>query len=170
MRALLQRLGPRLVAAAVLTLLIAAAVAIGRLAGEPRRTPVGRPAPPATATVDPTAGDDGVVAPTPTRPPSDAAALRTATTFAERWLRRDLPPARWHARLAELTTAPLAAELDGVDPRDVPASRMDGEARSELTTQTYVRVLVPMDTGTLVLKVFRTSAGWKVGEVDWEPA
>jgi hypothetical protein len=169
MRALLQRLGPRLVSAAVLVLLISAAVAIGRVAGEGQRSPLGRQAPQLTATIDPTAGHDGVVPVTPTSRPNSEPALRAATSFARRWLRRDLSPANWHARLSPLATEGLAGELKGVDPRTVPASRIAQSARATMTTETFVGVAVPMDTGILVLKVFRTPAGWRVGEVDWEP-
>jgi hypothetical protein len=122
-------------------------------------------------TADPTAGHDGVIGPaTPTPPPDSKPALNAATSFAQRWLRRDRSANDWHARLSPLVTEALAAELKGVDPRNVPASKMVDDPQAVVTTETYVRVVVPMDTGSLVLKVFRTPAGWRVGEVDWEQA
>jgi hypothetical protein len=69
-----------------------------------------------------------------------------------------------------MVTESLATELKGVDPKTVPASRRVGDPKILLLDQAYVRVAVPMDTGTLLLKIFKGDRGWLVGEIDWEQA
>jgi hypothetical protein len=45
-----------------------------------------------------------------------------------------------------------------------------GEPSVLLRDEAYIRVAVPMDTGTLILNVFKNDAEWLVGQVDWEQA
>ena len=94
-----------------LVLLVLGIVAIARLGGNSTAN-VYPPAPTETvASIDPTAGDDAEVDPTPTASPEDAAIIAAANTFATAWLRRDLSPAAWHAGVAPLSTTTLAQSL-----------------------------------------------------------
>jgi hypothetical protein len=170
MRWLLNRLGTRVGTVIGLVLLIAMAITIGRLAGETETLPTRRNEPIPLVTVSPTAGDDGVVDLTPSAQPSDETPVLVAIQFANAWLRTHLAADEWHAGVAHHATDFLAADLKGVDPRTVPANQRTGEPQVVLRDEAYLRIAVPMDTGTLVLKVFRDEGEWLVGEVDWEPS
>jgi hypothetical protein len=169
MRWLLDRLRTRVGAALGLILLIGIAITVGRLAGEGQALPVPRYEPAPLTTVTPTAGDDGVVDLTPSVAPTDEKPLAAAAGFATAWLRADLAAEDWHAGVVRHTTQSLAADLEGVDPSSVPAKRRVGEPRVLIRDEAYIRIAVPMDTGTLTLNVFKNDGEWLVGEVDWEP-
>jgi hypothetical protein len=160
-------LGTRVGVALGLALLIAAAIAIGRVAGDRVETPISRPAQDPLTTVDPTAGDDGVVDLTPGAQP-DSEAMDAAKTFVTAWLRTDLSAEEWRAGVSRIATDSLVKNLAGVDPTTVPAARQTGQPTVRLQAPTYLRLAVPMDTGTLVLTVFKDDGTWLVGEVDWE--
>jgi hypothetical protein len=166
-RWLLSRLGTRVGVALGLVLLIAAAIAIGKLAGDRVETPIARPDQRPLITIDPTTGDDGVVDLTPTSRP-DSEAMDVATAFVKAWLRTDLSAEDWRTGVSRVATESLARNLAGVDPTTVPATRQTGQPTVRLQAPTYLRLAVPMDTGTLVLTVFKDDGEWLVGEVDWE--
>ena len=69
---------------------------------------------------------------------------------------------------SQVTTDTLAQDLKGVDPKSVPATRQTGPPSIQLRIEGYVRVTVPMDTGTLILKIFKDEDRWLVSEVDWD--
>jgi hypothetical protein len=170
MRWLVDRLRTRVGAALGLILVIGIAITIGRVAGEGQALPAHRYEPAPLTTVTPTAGDDGVVDPTPTVSATDEEPLAVASGFATAWLRTDLAAEDWHAGISRHTTQSLAADLEGVDPKSVPAKQKTGEPRVLLRDGAYLRIAVPMDTGTLTLNVFKNDGEWLVGEVDWEPS
>jgi hypothetical protein len=167
---LLGRVGLRGGIAIGLILLVAAVVAIGKLAGN--RTD-GRPYVPVvepTSTVDPNSGDDAEVAATPTAYPDDAVVRSAATTFAEAWLRRSLSEQAWHAGLARLSTKALSDSLDGVDPAGVPATRRTGEPTVVLRSELFAQVAIRTDAGTLTLTLLKQGSDWLVDAIDWDQA
>jgi hypothetical protein len=170
MRWLLRILRTRVGAALGLILLIAAAITVGKLAGSGQNVPIQRSEPIPIDTARPTGPDDGVADLTASTRPDDRVPLSLANQFARAWLRKDLSASEWHATIRPMVTESLAADLEGVDPRTVPASRRVGDTKILLLDQSYVRIAVPMDTGTLLLKIFKADEGWLVGEIDWEQA
>jgi hypothetical protein len=170
MRWLVDRLRTRVGAALGLILLIGIAITFGKLASTGQTLPVRRYEPAPLTTVTPTVGDDGVIGPTPSVASTDERPLAVASDFAAAWLRTDIGAADWHDGVARHATQPLAADLKGVDPRSVPAKRMVGEPRVLLRGEVYVRIGIPMDTGSLTLSVFKSDGEWRVGAVDWEPS
>jgi hypothetical protein len=86
------------------------------------------------------------------------------------WLRRDISAAEWNSSISTFTTPALANDLNGVDPKTVPATRQAGLPKIASRMERYARVSVPMDTGTLTLKIFKEDSRWLVGEIDWERA
>ncbi len=168
MRWLLDRVGLRGGVVAGIVLLVAAAVAVGRMLGAaPASGPFDADLP-SVAAVDPSAGDDAEVAATPSGYADDALVRARADQFITAWLRRDLPAGAWHARLEPLSTTRLAAGLVGVDPAGVPASRQRSEPELGLRNDSVARVSIAVDTGTVILTLLKQRGGWLVDAVDWQ--
>jgi len=168
MRGLLGRIGARVGVAVVLVLHIAGVLAIAKLAGGgTSQPPAPRLAGP-TVTVDPTAGDDAEVAPSPSAFADDNALRSAASAFVAAWLRRDRSPAAWHAALVPLSTSELADSLNGVDPLGVPATRTTGPPTVLRRTDAFAQVSVAVDTGTVTLDLLKQSGKWLVDGVDWD--
>ena len=121
-----------------------------------------------TSTVDPTAGDDAEVAPSPTAFADDAAVKNAASSFVAAWLRRDRSPTAWHAALVPLSTTSLAQSLEGVDPIGVPATRTTGPPTVVRRTEAFAQVSITVDTGTVVLDLVKQGGAWLVDGVDWD--
>ncbi len=168
MMRLLSRSGLRALLLLGIALVVVAAVALTRQIGgvsTPGRYDA-RTGP--TSSANPDAGDDGPAETSQSTPSDDAPALAAAVEFCRAWLRRDLSPEEWHAGLEPLSTAALARSLRGADPLGVPATRAVGEPSLVLRAEGYVRVAVPVDTGTLLLSLLMHGGGWLVDGVDWE--
>ena len=58
-------------------------------------------------------------------------------------------------------TASLLTSLDGADPRQVPATRVTGDAALVKTTPTSATVSVPTDGGRINVTLVRTGGTWK---------
>ncbi len=158
-------------------ILVVGAVGTARLVsgpGDPTSGLSNRPSQPIT-TVDPAAGDDGVVGsttpPTPSTRPGTPTPEQIADRFTATWLSgRGDSADEWHAALRPLSTPELTEKLAGADPSGVPAERTTGEASLRLRTGTFVEVLVPLDTGRLRLELVAPDGKWLVDAVDWERA
>jgi hypothetical protein len=125
------------------------------------------------ATVNPTAGDDGVASaeavPSPSTRPGAPAPDAVGRAFADAWLiHRDVSADQWHAALVPYSTADLAEKLVGVDPAGVPAERLTGEPVVVPQTESLVEVTIPVDTGRLRLQLVGPDGRWLVDGVDWE--
>jgi len=168
MRSALARLGVRGTVALGLAIFVLVIVGVARLAGGGVEPQLNNAAPRTAPTVDPTDGDDGEVAATPSAFADDGAVRRAAKDFTEAWLRRTLSATAWHASIAAFATLALARKLDGVDPRGVPATRALGEPTLSLRTNAFAQASIPVDTGTLVLNLLKQDGRWRVDAVDWE--
>ncbi|MDI1465090.1 hypothetical protein QEZ54_29385 [Catellatospora sp. KI3] len=151
---------------------VALIVIIGKLVGG-SPAPLANDPPPATqAPVDSDAGDDGVVRidPTPSalKPSSGPQVVSLATSFAKNWIQHDRSADDWLEALRPMCTETLTAELDGVDPVSVPASRITGAAHVEALADSYVEVAIPIDAGTLRLRLVAPGGKWLVDGIDWE--
>jgi hypothetical protein len=67
-------------------------------------------------------------------------------------------------------TPTLARELSGVDPAGVPASRVTGKPSLIPLGATVADVLIPVDSGTLRLRLVVLEDRWLVDGVDWKRA
>jgi hypothetical protein len=169
MRSLMARLGVRGTVALGLGLLVVAVVGIAQVVGDGGPKTGGfASAPRAPSTIEPTAGDDAAVAPTPSATVNDAAIVTASGAFATAWLRRDLSPARWHDDLAPMVTPTLAQSLGSVDPASVPASRVLAAPTVVLRADGYAQTTTTVDTGTLRLGLVERDGRWLVDTVDWE--
>jgi hypothetical protein len=168
MRSLLGRIGARVGVAVVLVVLIGGVLAIAKLSGGRQSSPIAPRVEGPTTTVDPTAGDDAEVAPSPTAFSDDTSVKDAASSFVASWLRRDRSPAAWHAALVPLSTTTLADSLNGVDPIGVPATRTTGPPTVLRRTDAFAQVSIAVDTGTVTLELLKQSGKWLVDGVDWD--
>ncbi|WP_446217291.1 hypothetical protein [Micromonospora sp. IBHARD004] len=170
-RALRSRLGVAVVIAVVVFGVIGAA----RLVSGPVDPSTGlsnRPREP-ISTVDPEAGDDGVLSsPAPPRPktrPGELTPEQAASRFTTAWLAGPGSSGDdWQARLRPMSTPALTEKLTGADPESVPARRVTGQVTLRPRTESFVEVLVPLDNGRLRLELVAPDGRWLVDAVDWE--
>ncbi len=125
------------------------------------------------STVDPTTGDDGLVSTdTPQSPVTrsgDRTPEQTADRFAAAWLGRPgLTTEQWQTGLRPFSSPALTEKLAGVDPGGVQAEEVTGPPVVQSRTETFVEVLLPLDTGRLRLELVAAKDGWLVDAVDWE--
>jgi hypothetical protein len=165
-----------LTAVAVLGVVVAITVGVGKTA----RTPAATDAT-STPTVVVGPGGPGLTpVPTllppvaelkPTTLPVSAApseALRVASSWARAWVR---PPdgtssTKWLDGMRTTTTDEYLGVLAGVDPSNIPATKVTGPARAVAVSPRSLQVRVPTDTLTLLITVVDTDAGWRVSGYD----
>ncbi len=170
-RALRSRLGVALVIGVVVVGVVGAA----RLISHPVDSADGlsnRPDGPIT-TVNPTAGDDGLLSSATPRSPVTSPGARTPEQTAERfavaWLGRPgMTTEEWQAGLRPLSTPALREKLTGVEPEGVPAEKVAGPPTMRERTATFVELLLPLDAGRLRLELVTSDDGWLVDVLDWE--
>jgi hypothetical protein len=176
MQWILERLKGRLGIAVVLASVVAIVVGIGRAVGgsNPGSATVqansGIQSTPGAAPSDQDDGVDGgpsVAPPEPSLAPGAAQPLTVANQFIQAWLRRQLSARQWHAGLTPYATPELAKKLSGVDPAGVPAERTTGEAQLIRQSAGAAAVSVPVDSGTVELRMVVTDGEWLVDGVDW---
>jgi hypothetical protein len=169
------RLG--LSAVLLLAVVVGAVAAIGAVSGT-RGSMVAsdvpatvQPAAPGTAAA-PAATVLPPVAPlTPRNLPLSAApspALSVAARWTGAWV--DHPPGvpaqKWVDGLRPLTTDEYLGVLVGVDPANIPATRVTGEPKATKVAARSVQVTVPTNALTLDVLVVLTDDGWRVAGYD----
>jgi len=178
MRTVLRLLGTRYGLALVAALLVLAVVGVVRsFAGSYRDTDVAPPINPSRteAVADATAGDDSVMTPEPVPSPSTSkgAALPevVAADFLRAWLNHNgVTPQQWQAGFAKYATPALRTKFKETDPAGVPAERTTGPVVLQNRAATFVEATVPVDSGTVRLRLVATNGRWLVDGVDWERA
>ena len=163
-----------LTAIGVVGLVVAATIGIGATNGSVS-LPVGAQPTPSAAAVAPP--EPVLLPPVPELEPTTlpvsaapAAALQVASRWARAWVR---PPdgttaARWLDGLRATTTDEYLGVLAGVDPGNIPATKVTGAAKAVSVSPRSLRVQVPTDTLTLVITVVDTDSGWRVSGYDRE--
>jgi hypothetical protein len=142
------------------------AVASGGATLTPQPAPAGRPATSVAPTVLPP------VRPlTPsTLPPSAAPdpALSVAARWAAAWVNhpQGVSAQQWVDGLRPFTTDEYLGVLVGVDPANIPATRVTGEPRATKVASRSVQVTVPTNALTLDVLVVLTDEGWRVAGYD----
>jgi hypothetical protein len=167
-----------LAAVVVVVLLVAVGVTLGlgylRGPEQPSTLPSltatrGPGADPATATPRPTGPGSSTSASSPL---PLSAAPQEALDAAERWTRAWVRPAagtstrQWLDGLRPLTTEEYMGVLSGIDPENIPASRVTGEPSAVQVAERKVQVEVPTDEVTLLVRVVDTESGWRVAGHD----
>jgi len=163
-----------LTAIGVVGLVVAATIGIGATNGSVS-LPVGAQPTPSAAAVAPP--EPVLLPPVPELEPTTlpvsaapAAALQVASRWARAWVR---PPdgtsaVRWLDGLRSTTTDEYLGVLAGVDPGNIPATKVTGAAKAVSVSPRSLRVQVPTDTLTLVITVVDTDSGWRVSGYDRE--
>jgi hypothetical protein len=176
MQWVLGRLKGRLGIAVVLAFVVLIAVGIGRAlggGGSDSTAPQLGSGAETTAGIAASGPDDGVedgpsIQPRqPSLDPGAAQPLAVAAKFMQAWLRSELSAERWHAGITPYTTTALATKLSGVDPAGVPAARTTGEAQVIPRGTGAAAVTVPVDSGTVQLRLVVVDGEWLVDGVDW---
>ncbi|SCG52619.1 hypothetical protein GA0070613_2184 [Micromonospora inositola] len=170
-RALRSRLG----IAVVIAVLVFGVIGAARLVSGPIDPSTGlssRPHEP-ISTVDPEAGDDGVLSstapPTPRTRRGELTPEQAAGRFTTAWLTGPGSSGDdWQARLRPMSTPALTEKLTGADPESVPARRLAGEVTLRARTESFVEALIPLDNGLLRLELVALDGRWLVDAVDWE--
>lgn len=124
-------------------------------------------------TVDPTSGDDGLIAtdppPSPVTRPGSPKPEQVADRFVAAWLGgRGMTSDEWLATIRPLATPDLMEKMAGADPAGIPAERSTGPATLRPRTESIVEALIPLDTGQLRLELVAPEGNWLVDVVDWE--
>lgn len=98
------------------------------------------------------------------------AALTVASSWATAWATHPVgtTTAQWLAGLRPFTTPEYLGVLGGVDPANVPATRVTGAPKPVLVSPRSVRVEVPTDALTLLLVVvdYTGNGDWRVAAHD----
>jgi hypothetical protein len=95
-------------------------------------------------------------------------AIEVAALWSGAWVR---PPEgttaqQWLEGLRSTTTDEYLGVLSGVDPGNIPATRVTGEPRPVEVATSSVQVEVPTDALTLIVLVVDTDDGWRVAGYD----
>jgi hypothetical protein len=95
-------------------------------------------------------------------------ALVAAERWAKAWVR---PPdgtsdKQWLDGLRPLTTVQYLGVLSGVDPQNIPATKVTGKARAVRVADRNVQAEVPTDALTLRLLLVQDESGWRVASYD----
>lgn len=184
MRAVLRLLGSRYGIALLLLVVILAVVGITRAlhGGRDMVTADSAPTTAVRATINPSAGNDGAngVDGVVGGPPAASGSATTpagpdptpaAVGFTRAWLAHTgVTAAQWYAGIAPYMTTTLAAKLKNTDPSGVPADRMTGAVSIGTRTADYAEASVPVDSGTLRLRLRLSAGRWLVDGVDWDRA
>jgi hypothetical protein len=174
MRPVLRLLGTRYGIALLLILLVLGVVGVLKgingssgdpLAVSPAVTPSA-----VASSVD--AGDDSVTGDESPQPPvtSPGAAPPTeiATAFARAWLNHDgVTGDQWRSGLTKYATPALMEKLKNTDPAVVPAKSIAGAVTLEPQASTLVNAVIPLDSGTLRLRLLGSNGKWLVDGIDW---
>lgn len=162
-----------LTAVGVLAVVVAVTVGVGVTNGSVRvpgsATPTSSasaaPVPSAVAPLPPVPELEPTTLPVSAAP---AAALQVASRWARAWVRppNGTTPTKWLDGLRSTTTDEYLGVLAGVDPSNVPATRVTGAAKAISVAPRSLRVQVPTDALTLVITVVDTDAGWRVSGYD----
>jgi len=91
-----------------------------------------------------------------------------ASRWARAWVRPPdgTAPTKWLDGLRTTTTDEYLGVLAGVDPSNIPATKVTGAAKAVSVAPRSLRVQVPTDALTLVITVVDTDAGWRVSGYD----
>lgn len=176
MRQILRLLGTRYGMAIILAVVVLGVVGITRaVAGSYRSTTLDPGVEPthSNVAIDPTAGNDSILTPEAPPPPSTspgaAEPQSVANDFVQAWLRHDgVTAEQWQSGFARYATTTLRGKLKNTDPAGVPADRTTGPVVLQDRAETFVQANVPVDSGTVRLRLIGTNGRWLVDGVDWE--
>ncbi len=172
MRRLLRLVGNRYGVSLAVIVMIAAIVLVARAVGGGSRPMLGGEPVSAASATGSSEPDDGQDSPDPVLAPSVSPGAADPTTvavaFTRAWLHHaGVSADDWYAGLSPYVTADLRDQLSGVDPAGVPASSITGSPQLTPHDVGYAVVTVPVDSGSVTLRMLGTGGRWLVDGVDW---
>ena len=169
-RRILRALGSRYGIAAILLVIVVMVVAVAQATSDPRPGGDRRQG---GVVEEPTPGapDDGYVdAPTESASSEPATsalpdqAVADAEAFAQLWMdTEEVSEEQWLDRLRPYATEGTITQLSGVDPANVPATEIIGDA-----TVSGPNVTFDTDRGLLTVTMTEENGAWKVSSIDFE--
>ncbi|SEP52533.1 hypothetical protein [Amycolatopsis saalfeldensis] len=105
---------------------------------------------------------------TPTSAPPNPEAVNVAKQWATAWVNHPagISNADWLNGMRALTTDEFLPVMSTVDPSNIPATRVTGDAAVTSSYTSSVQVVVPTDGPKLSITVVNTGAGWRVADYD----
>jgi hypothetical protein len=163
----------------VVVLAVAFGVTLGLAALRGPQPPGAGPLPTARPTAGSAARPTGTGASSPTGAPSSepsplplSQAPSEALVAAERWTKAWVRPPggtstkQWLDGLRPLTTDQYLGVLSGVDPENIPATKVTGKAKAVRVADRNVQAEVPTDALTLRILLVEDENGWEVAGYD----
>lgn len=182
MRTVLRLIGTRYGVALILALLVLGIVGVGKaLTGTHRaEVPVGPVVSPEVTAgpTGPTLGDDSLtddIGPTgsiagPSLSANAPSPSTVASRFVTAWLHHTgVTAEQWRAGLAPNATSALMAKLKDTDPAGVPANSVTGQIET-VDRGSFVEANVPVNGGTVRLRLLVINGRWQVDGIDWDPS
>lgn len=122
----------------------------------------------AGGTSDSSAAPTRLTAPreTPSDAPAAPQALRVAEQWAKAWVAAEngMKVGTWLRGLRPYTTDEFLPVMRSVNPRNVPASKVEGKAEAGDSHERSVEAIVSTDGPDLSITVIKTDAGWRVSD------
>lgn len=105
---------------------------------------------------------------TPTSAPPAPKALEIATLWAKAWVNHPegVTTEQWLTGLKPYTTEEQIAVMSTVDPRNIQATAVTGEAKAKISYTTSVEAILPTNAGSLDITVIATPEGWRVAHYE----
>lgn len=105
---------------------------------------------------------------TPTSAPPAPKALDVATAWAKAWVNHPegVTTEQWLGALRPLTTEEQITVMSTVDPRNIQATEVTGEATVKVSYSISVEVVIPTNAGSLDITVISRPDGWRVARYE----
>ncbi|MEV6904172.1 hypothetical protein [Amycolatopsis sp. NPDC051372] len=157
-------------------------IVLPKVMGKPATATPGAPG--STSVTTTTSQPPGIAAPVPTTAtlptrlssplltPTSAApnpeAVNVAKQWATAWVNHPagITNADWLNGMRALTTDEFLPQMSTVDPANITATRVTGDATVQSSYTSSVVVLVPTDGPKLSITLVNTGAGWRVSDYD----
>jgi hypothetical protein len=179
MRTVLRLLGTRYGIGLILAVVILGVVGIAKafVGNRPANIPIGPVVTPVStaAAPDSSLGDDSVddsttAAPRPSLSANAPTADKVAARFMAAWLKHSgITGDQWRAALKPNATTELLAKLKDTDPAGVPADQVTGSIQV-VPEGSVTQADVPVNGGTVHLRLVVVKGRWQVDGVDWDPS
>jgi hypothetical protein len=179
MRTVLRLLGTRYGIGLILAVVILGIVGVAKafVGGRPSDIPIGPVVAPVStaAAPDSSLGDDSVddsaaAVPGPSLSANAPTADKVAARFMTAWLKHSgVTGEQWRAALKPNATTQLLDKLRDTDPADVPADQLAGQIQI-LPQGSITQADVPVNGGTVHLRLVVVKGRWQVDGVDWDPS
>ena len=144
--------------------------AVGSVVGSPGVSTTDAPQADGPATIAPTVLPPVAMLTPSSRPltTAPAPALSVAGRWAAAWVNHPpgMTPQQWVDGLRPFTTDEYLGVLSGVDPSNIPASRVTGSPKPVRVASRSLQADVPTDALTLRVLVVATEDGWRVAGYD----